>query len=223
MDPSVSYQQMQHRMRAASYALPDMPPSSGVFPGREEAPVVLPADMHLEIKHLEERINKLGYQEIVEPGTAPAPEVYSSGKYGAWPMVILRKFSNDGLYRNSTLDIKSPYIKDVLADVIGSSYPGMNFRQKLLAAINLPARVFFFWMDEIEEACENLKVGGKRREHVELFVSWLKSEFADVKREMESLLKEGLMNFELFVPRFLILKYTTDYSPGSGQSSNPAP
>ncbi|KAF8522068.1 P-loop containing nucleoside triphosphate hydrolase protein [Trichophaea hybrida] len=180
-------------------------------------------EMRVEVKNLEERI-EMGSKFIREPPRRAARKPVSTEQWSAYVLAVTRHFNDDNKFSHRTLEINSPLIKSALKELIGD-YPGQSYNTDKISVL-LPAWSLFHYLPELKtsailegEEINDYRIGGKmpenvvvmRRKHLRCLVSWLDVEFRETLRDMQNLLSENLISYQLlwtiFKPGTLV--YTT--------------
>lgn len=140
--------------------------------------------------------------------------------------LVRRTFDTQGRYRQTFVDIKSKALRECLKDTIGE-VKGVTFVEEVP---KLDPDFLFLYMDDLRAHYKLLKntkpSGDSKRErsknakkldlkiaHLKLLLKYLRKDYAEIKRQVDALLRNGLITFELlwaiWKPKSLV--YTTAY------------
>jgi hypothetical protein len=160
---------------------------------KKEILALSPSDYKIEVKHLEGRFDKSGYQRIAEPIDGP-PVLDKNDKWREWAIQLVRYFNNEGEHTHTMLSVKSPHMKALLKRVIGDKYPDVSF---LTADITVesPPKACYHYLPELRAEVKTLE--GEERKHCDFFLEFLESEFEEVITEMKNLESEDLITYPL--------------------------
>ncbi|KAF8246165.1 P-loop containing nucleoside triphosphate hydrolase protein [Wilcoxina mikolae CBS 423.85] len=172
------------------------------------------SDYKIEIKHLEQRFDDDQYYTIGEPVSGGPPPKDRDDKWREWALCVIRNFDHQDNHTSTTLQIKSPQIKELLKNVIGDKYPGVSFSTENIQ-LDYPLKSLWHYRSQLREEAERLQ--GLEKEHAEFFVRFLDEEFEETDREVENLTEQGLITYPLlwtiFKPAEVVYTAANDYHP----------
>ncbi|KAJ4159103.1 uncharacterized protein LMH87_008019 [Akanthomyces muscarius] len=140
--------------------------------------------------------------------------------------LVRRTFDTQGRYRQTFVDIRSKLLRECLKETIGE-VKGVTFVEEIP---KLDPDFLFLYMDDLRAHYKHLKntkpTGDSKRErsknakkldlkimHLKVLLKYLRKDYAEIKRQVDSLLRNGLITFELlwalWKPKSLV--YTTTY------------
>ncbi|KAJ6785835.1 hypothetical protein PWT90_09167 [Aphanocladium album] len=140
--------------------------------------------------------------------------------------LVRRTFDTQGRYRQTFVDIRSKLLRECLKETIGE-VKGVTFVEEIP---KLDPDFLFLYFDELHAYYKQLKstkpTGESKREraknakkldikitHLKVLLKYLRKDYAEIKRQVDSLLRNGLITFELlwaiWKPKSLV--YTTTY------------
>ncbi|OAA70388.1 ATPase, AAA-type, core [Cordyceps fumosorosea ARSEF 2679] len=140
--------------------------------------------------------------------------------------LVRRTFDTQGRYRQTFVDIRSKLLRECLKDTIGE-VKGVTFVEE---TPKLDPDFLFLYMDDLlahykhlktvkptgdskKEKANNAKKIGLKIAHLKLLLKYLRKDYAEIKRQVDSLLRNGLITFELlwalWKPKSLV--YTTTF------------
>ncbi|TRM67024.1 P-loop containing nucleoside triphosphate hydrolase protein [Schizophyllum amplum] len=172
-----------------------------------------PIEWKIETKHLEEHYDDKGYKEIVEAGERP-PKTDDEDKWRNYVLTYTRHFDKKGFYQNSTVEIKSSALKEILKTVI-NDYPGVSFATERVV-LPLPSRVLLHHRADLYTALRQGTVGDEEgRKHLKFFLEWYEDEDAELIKSYTNLIDQGLVTYPLL---WTVLRPgCTIYAPLHGQ------
>ncbi|TQV90683.1 hypothetical protein V2A60_006894 [Cordyceps javanica] len=140
--------------------------------------------------------------------------------------LVRRTFDTQGRYRQTFVDIRSKLLRECLKETIGE-VKGVTFVEEIP---KLDPDFLFLYFDDLRVHYKHLKTvkpaGDSKREraknakkldlkiaHLKVLLKYLRKDYADIKRQVDSLLRNGLITFELlwalWKPKSLV--YTTTF------------
>ncbi|ATY59287.1 AAA family ATPase, putative [Cordyceps militaris CM01] len=140
--------------------------------------------------------------------------------------LVRRTFDTQGRYRQTFVDIRSKLLRECLKETIGE-VKGVTFVEEIP---KLDPDFLFLYLDDLRAHYKHLKTvkptGDSKREraknakkidlktmHLKILLKYLRKDYADIKRQVDSLLRNGLITFELlwalWKPKSLV--YTTSF------------
>ncbi|KAK3373167.1 AAA family ATPase [Lasiosphaeria ovina] len=164
--------------------------------------------MLLELKHLEKRWTSKGRMYITEPKEdeeLPANKINWHEKFA---LCVTRHYDQQNKHvERTTLRINSLVLKDLLAKIIGSSYPGQNFWTNQVT-VDFPCHSLFHYRDELRAALADQEPGSAAAAHLPILLDFINEEFEDVIRDSTNLRSQGLVSYvnlwTIFKPGSLI-------------------
>ncbi|OLN86698.1 ATPase family AAA domain-containing protein 3B 2 [Colletotrichum chlorophyti] len=154
------------------------------------------APMQAELKHLEKRWTKKGHGYITEPKEDEDIPQDKTNWYEKYALCITRQYDSMNQYITRTsLEINSPGLKDVLRDVIGSSYPGQSYMTSNIS-VNFPPRSLYHYRHELAEAAADLEPESEGAQHLPLLLDFIDEHFSDAIHNGANLLEQGLISYE---------------------------
>lgn len=140
--------------------------------------------------------------------------------------LVRRTFDVQGRYRQTFVDIRSKLLRECLKETIGE-VKGVTFVEEVP---KLDPDFLFLYMDDLRVHYRKLKgtkpTGDSKRErakhakkldlkiaHLKVLLKYLRKDYSETKRQVDSLLRNGLITFELLwaIWRPKTLVYTTTY------------
>ncbi|OHF01612.1 AAA family ATPase [Colletotrichum orchidophilum] len=166
------------------------------------------APMQIEVKHLERRWTKKGYSYITEPKEDEDVPEEKINWYEKYALCITRQYDSQNKYIcRTSLEVNSPGLKKILADVIGSKFPGQSYLTSSIT-VDFPPRSLYHYRHELAEAAVGLEPDSDGARHLPLLLNFIDEEFNDVITKGANLLEQGLMSYEhlwtIFRPGCLI-------------------
>jgi len=192
------------------------PPPGSVEEEKDKTPILplSPSDYKIQVKHLEQRFDEDQYYSISEPVSGGPPPKDRDDRWREWALCVIRNFDHKDTHTSTTLQVKSPHIKDLVKNVIGDKYPGVSFSTENIQ-LDFPLRSLWHYRPQLRDACEELK--GLEREHIDFFMEFLDEEFEETIREFENLTEQGLITYPLlwtiFKPGEIVYTAANDYHP----------
>ncbi|KGQ04494.1 26S protease regulatory subunit 4 [Beauveria bassiana D1-5] len=140
--------------------------------------------------------------------------------------LVRRTFDTQGRYRQTFVDIRSKLLRECLKETIGE-VKGVTFVEEIP---KLDPEFLFLYMDDLRAHYKHLKnvkpAGDTKKEraknakkldlkivHLKVLLKYLKKDYTEIKRQLDSLLRNGLITFDLlwalWKPKSLA--YTTTY------------
>ncbi|KAJ3493533.1 hypothetical protein NLG97_g4666 [Lecanicillium saksenae] len=140
--------------------------------------------------------------------------------------LVRRTFDVQGRYRQTFVDIRSKLLRECLKETIGE-VKGVTFVEEIP---KLDPDFLFLYFDDLHAHYKKLKstnpTGDSKREraknakkldiktmHLKVLLKYLRKDYAEIKRQVDSLLRNGLITFDLlwaiWKPKSLV--YTTTY------------
>ncbi|VBB76830.1 Putative Putative AAA superfamily ATPases [Podospora comata] len=122
---------------------------------------------------------------------------------------VRRTFDWEGKYKATIVDIKSKLLRECLQDVMGN-VKGVSLVE---STPKLDPNLLFLYLDDLKTALKGLKrrtcKGAKRdlkkeqkrledkRKHLKVLIKYLEKDYAEVKKSLYPMLKNGLITFDL--------------------------
>ncbi|KAK0663456.1 hypothetical protein QBC41DRAFT_24026 [Cercophora samala] len=122
---------------------------------------------------------------------------------------VRRTFDWEGKYKATIVDIKSKPLRECLRDVMGN-VKGLSLVE---STPKLDPNLLFLYLDDLKKHLKDLKrrkiKGGKRdqkkeqkrledkRKHLKVLIKYLDKDYAEVKKSLYPMLKNGLITFDL--------------------------
>ncbi|KAH8880552.1 AAA family ATPase [Thozetella sp. PMI_491] len=165
------------------------------------------APMQAELKHLEKRWTKKGTGYIAEPKEDEDIPDQKINWHEKFVLCVLRTYNNTNEWvQQTTLQINSQALKDLLADIIGY-YPGQSFHTEDIS-IDFPAHCLYHYRPELKAALEQGDLTEDQRAHLPILLDFIDEHFADEIKEQENLQVKGLVTYNhlwtIFKPGSLI-------------------
>lgn len=170
---------------------------------KEEEKEEEPKIMKPEVKRLVNRYDKeTGLNTTVE---AAHNEPGTEDKWAYTAICVTNLFNYRNELTRRVLEIKAPLLKDVLKTVIGDGYPGVSFKTSRVI-LNYPLRSLFHNLEGIEEECAKQEkiCSEEDKKFFPLLVDFLREELKDDMANVRSLLPEGRVTYDLYVPDTLL-------------------
>lgn len=105
-----------------------------------------PGGLNCELRTYESRYNTRGQRVLLEVGTRTLDTDRTRDHDSAF--VLTRIYDQYRELENTKLEIRSPFVKKALQDVI-SRYPGMEFHAKIITILG-PPRCLFHYREELQ-------------------------------------------------------------------------
>lgn len=163
-----------------------------------------PKIMKPEIKRLINRYSKeTGQNTTVE---ASLSESSNEDKWAYTAICVTNLFNYRNELTRRVLEIKAPLLKNVLKNVVGDGYPGVSFKTERVI-LNYPLRSLFHNLQSIQEECVRLEktCTEEEKKFLHLLVGFLKEELKEDIVNVNSLLPEGRITYDLYASRYYVL------------------
>lgn len=171
-----------------------------------------PGAKRTELADVTERERQYGDQPLITLTSSYLKAKDNLGKFDDYALVLRRLVDKDGDAKTTTLEIRSPILRDALKQAL-ADYTSLTL-QTCPILIQKPYNPLFHYRHEIRQYAKAPERTAEEKPHLDLLLTFMQANLAATERLYDQLVPNGLITFELLWALFRVedvIIHQTDY------------